>query len=277
MAKHIENDSNVLRGERFKIVCGILFPGRSRCDIGKELNHVSGTTIRNWEKGYPLPLDAVSRLEEMGASVPFLLRGEGEPLATIPDGSDHSLAGSGPNIKVDARRLAKVIGANLRHLRAERFPGWGGQKKFAEFLGITPNDLCVFEHGRQVPNRHKLSELSTKLDLGAEGLLNPLPGVKMPVAASPRVSPPSVQTKILSDHRVGELEQALARSEGKNEALAEQIRQQQQQIRELQEINSQLKGIIYSEDAPEAKLWRKRLFEQLNPSISELLANREAF
>lgn len=78
-----------------------------------------------------------------------------------------------------------VFGANLKHLRRQRFPGWGGQRRFADFLNLSPNDLSVYENGRAMPNEQRLEEMASRLSMTVDELKKPLAGVAAPKAEEP--------------------------------------------------------------------------------------------
>ena len=172
----------------------------------------------------------------------------------------------------DPKWLARVIGANLRHFRKKMFPGWGGQKQFAKFLGLAANDLCVYEYGRIVPNEARQEEIARRLGLTPEQLRLPLPGVVVPPS-----SPPGAATDAAWRTRVEEMQRSLARMEGRMEALQEELARQRERADRLQEANHVLRHLLYGDDSPEAKARRERVIEHLAPSIAELVGRRNEF
>ncbi|MDR1519810.1 MAG: hypothetical protein LBU23_06655 [Planctomycetota bacterium] len=182
----------------------------------------------------------------------------------------------------DPKLQARIIGANLRHLRKLRFPSWGGQKKFAEFLNLTANDLCVYEYGRAVPNELRLSEMAARLGMTAEELRRPLPGVKVPPPSSE--APAANLTAALSSRERGarleqieELKRDVARLEGRLEVLLEQNQAKEELIRQLREANYTLRDLLYVDDSSEAGERRGRLLRRLDPSIVDLAGRRDVF
>ncbi|MDR1613541.1 MAG: hypothetical protein LBT97_12285 [Planctomycetota bacterium] len=167
---------------------------------------------------------------------------------------------------------AEALAANLRHLRRERFRGWGGQRRFAEFLGISPNDLCVYEYGRALPNEQRLEDMAARLGLGPDALLRLLPGVNP--------SPPLSRAGTgLSGGQADEAERnvetellrrEMLRLEALNEVLKDRIASQERRIRELEGMNLALRGIVYAEDTPAGAERRRRLLEKLEPLFAGL-------
>lgn len=278
---------NTARGERFRDACRALFPGQPRVQVGERLGGVSGGTVRNWEIGQAPSPEALSCLEEFGVSLEWLLEGRGEMMAPAPAAKKKAPAGSGagaaqdkaavsPFATMEPKLLARVIGANLKHLRRQRFPRWGGQKRFAEFLGLSANDLCVYEYGRAVPNEYRLAAIAERLDMTPEELCRPLEGVAVPEAAAE--PPASPQETVPADGgEVEALRREIARLEGKLEMLAEQNAAQAERIERLQEADYALRHILYLDDSPDARERRGRLMERLDPTIRELVRKRDIF
>ena len=273
MTRTTRAEKDPIRGERFRAICQALFAGRSRSEMGRVLG-VSSGAIRNGEQGYPLSAEAIGSLEAHGASMAYLLRGEGSPLVAIPQepsgtkATEASSPTEAPVVAVDPgdpKWVARAIGANLRHFQKKMFPGWGGQKRFAEFLGLAANDLCVYEYGRIVPNESRQEEIARRLGLTPEQLRTPLPGVV--------VSPPTAVAR--SDAawqvRTEELQRSLARMEGRLEAMQEELIRQREQTERLREANIVLRHLLYGDDSPEARARRERVVECLAPSIADLV------
>lgn len=283
MARVVRSEKDEVRGERFRDICRKLFPGRSRADVGAVLGGVSVSTIRNWEKGYPVSLDVLSRLEQLGVSLAYLLRGEGPvaaqvqapaPISAAPD--PVAAAGHPPADAGDPKRLARIIGANLRHLRKKLFPGWGGQKKFAEYLGLAANDLCVYEYGRIVPNELRQEEMAKRLGLTLNELREPLPGVTVPpppTAVAGALEPAEQARRELE----GEIRQQVARLEGRLDAVQAQVRDQDERILRLQESNYALRLLLYEAMPSENRERREALMERLEQSIRDLSRRRDSF
>lgn len=187
---------------------------------------------------------------------------------------------------IENRQLAKIIGANLKFLRKQRFPGWGGQRRFADFLNLSPNDLCVYEYGRSAPNEQRLEEIAARLDLDAGQLRTPLPGVtpdkgkKTSADMDEDELPDSEISSISSEEwrqRVEELERQIARLEGRIEVYEKMEERLNSRVNELQEANFILRNLLYVEDTPEARERRDRVLERLGPSMSEMVKLHEAF
>ncbi len=276
MGRLTRGEKNAGRGERFRDIWRGLFPGQPRAYAGEMLGGVSGGTIRNWELGGAFPETALERLRELGVSLDYLLRGEGSPMIEN-DGED--AAAEPASEAADPRRIARIIGANLKHIRKQRFPGWGGQKKFADFLGLSPNDLCVYEYGRSAPNEHRIGEIAARLGMTLDELRAPLPDV---VVAPVPTRPASGEGSLAGSEKawrakVDELKRSLARLEGRLEAMEEQNAGLNKRIEEMREENFMLRSLLYGDDSPEAKKRRQLLFEHLTPAIVELVKRRGAF
>lgn len=270
---------NPARGERFRAICRGLFPGQSRASVAQLLGGVSGGTIRNWELGHGVSEDALARLEEMGVSLEYLLDGEGPPMIPRPEGAetpDGNGADASPS--PDPKLQARVVGANLKHLRKQRFPGWGGQKRFAAFLGISANDLCVYEYGRGLPNEQRLDEIAARLELSPDDLRRPLPGVTVarPPQANHLTGPLASAEKAWRE-KADELRQTVARLEGRLSLLEEQNADLSEQVKDLREANYVLRNLLYVEESTEARQRRDRVLEKLAPSIGELVRKSEVF
>ena len=177
----------------------------------------------------------------------------------------------------DSKSLARVVGANLAFLRKQRFPGWGGQKRFAEFLGLTPNELCIYEYARCVPNEKRLEDIASKLGLAPEDLLRPLKGVLVPDDVSRLDGGMSTPREKRLERRIGELKEMLAKLEGRCEAIEEQNRNLLAENRDLREANIVLGNLLYFDDSPEARARRDRLLERLGPSMAKLVKDPAAF
>ncbi len=175
----------------------------------------------------------------------------------------------------DSKALARVIGANLKHLRKRKFPGWGGQKRFADFLNINPNDLCVYEYGRSAPNEQRLEEFARLLELPVDALRRPLPGVKA-LPADAAAGPMTVAEQVWRE-RIDGLKQTVARLEGRLEATEEQNRRLEEQAAKLREANYVLRGLLYSGDSKDAIERRQRVLERLDASMTQLMRNPEEF
>ena len=173
---------------------------------------------------------------------------------------------------MDSKRRARVIGSNLRFLRKQRFPGWGGQKNFADFLGISPNDLCAYEYGRTSPSEFRLEDIAKRLGIASRTLMAPLPGV----TPLPPGEPASAPEKDWRD-QVDKLRQDMARLEGRNEILREQIAEREGHIQRLQEANYLLRDLLYADSTPEAAARRSKMLERISPSIAELIHKSEEF
>jgi transcriptional regulator with XRE-family HTH domain len=246
------------------------FLGLNRAGIARKLGVVSPGTVRDWEAGAGFSRETLVRLESLGVSMGYLLGGAGTPLG-------------GPVEKVPSPAPlpspAEALAANLRHLRRERFRGWGGQRRFAEFLGISANDLCVYEYGRSLPNEQRLEDMAAKLGLGPNVLLSLLPGVNP--------SPPfSKAGTDLSDGKANEaarngeaelLRREMLRLEAMNEVLKDRIASQEKRIRELEGINLALRGIVYAEDTFAGAERRRRLLEKLDPFFAGLPGGHDIF
>lgn len=280
MARTKRSERDVSRGERFRAVCQRLFPGRPRAFVAERLGGVSGGSIRNWELGQSISPEALTLLERLGVSMDYLLRGEGEQM--LPPADMAAVTAPVPSDADDPKYLARVMGANLKHLRKQRFSGWGGQKKFADFLGISANDLCVYEYGRGLPNEQRLAAIALKVELTPEQLRQPLPGVVVPPPPAPvdrtgYLSGQAAGTDAALRERVDDLKRQVARLEGRLEASQEQIVRQQEQIRKLQEANYALRHLLYVNDSPDSQRRRERLLESLEPTIAELTKWNEVF
>ncbi len=268
MARKKRAEKDEARGRRFREICQTLFPGQPRAYIAGKLGDVSGGSIRNWELGLSISPDAMAILERLGASMDYLLLGEGELMSSAAGA--HAVPGRAGGDPEDQKNVARVIGANLKHLRHQRFAGWGGQKKFADFLGISPNDLCVYEYGRSVPNEERLAMIGQRLELTPEQLRRPLPGVVVQSRA------PSVENAALPvgerllRERLDEMRQQVARLEGRLEAAQEQITALREENSALREANYSLRHVLHVEDLPEARARRERLMERLEPGLAEL-------
>lgn len=280
MARLARGEKDSERGKRFRAIWQGLFPGQPRAYAGEMLGGISGGTIRNWELGGALPVEVLTRLEQLGVSLDYLLRGEGSPMRETAHDSGGTAAAT-PSAEAaapDPKRLARIIGANLKHLRKQRFPGWGGQKKFADYLGLSANDLCVYEYGRSMPNEHRLEEIAGRLGLAAGDLCRPLPDVTVAAApaAAAAAGPLASSEKAWRD-RVDELKRTVARLEGRLEVMEEQNAQLNRKVDELQEANYTLRNLLYVDDTPEARGRRDALLERLGPAIADLVKRREVF
>ncbi|MDR1534546.1 MAG: helix-turn-helix domain-containing protein [Planctomycetota bacterium] len=178
---------------------------------------------------------------------------------------------------MDSKRLARIVGANLRFLRKRRFPGWGGQKKFAEFLGLTPNDLCVYEYARSLPNEQRMEEMARNLGIPVEDLLRPLPGVTVPKGASSQSDDKAFPAGAELRERLEELKEELARLQGRCEVIQEQNRNLVKENQGLREANTVLRNLLYFDDSPEARERRERLLSRLTPSMADLARVPEVF
>lgn len=176
---------------------------------------------------------------------------------------------------MESKELARVIGANLKFLRKQKFPGWGGQKRFADFLGINPNDLCVYEYGRSVPNEQRLNDFAGILGLTADALRSPLPGVKVPPAMS--LAGPTAASERVWRERVDELKQTVARLEGKLEATQAQVAHLEDQASKLREANYVLRSLLYADDTEDATRRRQRVLERLDVSTAQLMRLPDEF
>lgn len=269
---------DLARGERFRAICQGLFPGQPRAAIAEMFGGVSGGTIRNWELGYNLSSDALSRLEDMGVSIVYLLKGEGPPMIPLPDAPDSIPEIGEESFPSDPKYLAKVVGANLKYLRKQRFPGWGGQKRFAAFLGISANDLCVYEYGRGLPNEQRLAEMASRLQMTPEDLFRPLPGITVaPPPKADYLTGPLASAERAWREKADELRQTAARLEGRLEILESQNTQLYEMVQNLQEANYVLRNLLYVEDSPEASKRREKMLGRLAPSIAELVKKVETF
>ena len=196
-----------------------------------------------------------------------------EAMGESPDSPD--LAPSAPAMpegESDPKRLARIIGANLRHYRRKLYPNWGGQKKFAEFLGLAANDLCVYEYGRIVPNESRQEEIARRLNITVEQLRTPIPGV----AALPP-APPRTAAEAAWQARMEELRRVIARLEGRLEAMQDELRREHERAEQLREANYTLRHLLYGDDSPEARERRERVISRLAPSIAELVRKREEY
>lgn len=278
-AKRIEKD--VERGVRFQKIRHALFPGQPRVQVGASLGGVSGGTVRNWELGRTPSPEALSALEGLGISLEYLLHGTGGMHASPSAESQLEPETAGTQLAVlNPKLLARIIGANLRHLRRERFPHWGGQKKFADYLGISPNDLCVYEYGRAVPNESRLQEMAERLELTPDELCRPLEGVLVPEEGEERGREgederEGEESELLD--RIEELKREVAHLEGRMELLQEQNEGQERRIRQLQEANFVMRDLIYANDSSEAKERREQIFSRISPAITDLVKHGEAF
>lgn len=277
-AKRAEKD--VDRGDRFQKIRRELFPGQPRVQIGQALGGVSGGTIRNWELGQAPSPEALSILEGMGVSLDYLLYGKA-PMLTPPNTEQRNeMETAGTELAVtNPKLLAKIIGANLRHIRALRFPNWGGQKKFADYLNISANDLCVYEYGRAVPNESRLNDMAARLGISADELCRPLGGVTVSEAdvTDSRRDAQTVREESELLDRIEDLKREVARLEGRVELLQEQNASQEERMQKLQEANYVLRDLLYTDNSPEAKNRREQLFSRISPSISELVRQSEVF
>lgn len=256
------------RGERFVEVCRLLFPGLNRTELAKELGGVSAGTLRNWEAGQGISRTILSRLEGMGISLDYLLHGIGQPLSTLER-----------KVTPDALSPAETLAANLRHLRRKRFHGWGGQRRFAEFLGISANDLCVYEYGRAIPNEQRLEDMARRLELAPEALLRLLPDAE-PTPPPARAATDFSEARMAAmerSEREDKLQREVARLEAMNEVLRHQATAREERIRDLEAANLTLRSVIFMEDTPEGAERRRRLLESFEQSIAELIGKREVF
>ncbi|MCC8191011.1 MAG: helix-turn-helix domain-containing protein [Planctomycetes bacterium] len=256
-------DNDPERGRRFMEICDRLFPGVSRAELAEKLGGVSSGTIRNWEIGRGLSRGILARLESLGVSLEYLLHGTGQPLTAPRDDAE-------PATPPPALSPAEALAANMRHLRKERFPGWGGQRRFAEFLGISANDLCIYEYGRALPNEQRLEDMAARLGLEPDSLVRLLPGVA-PVRSSPPTSAVAVMDSRVDDAGQRELEtlrREIAVLQAKNEVLQAQVAAQEERIHELREANFALRSAFYLENTPEGAERRRRLLEKLEASLT---------
>ena len=186
-----------------------------------------------------------------------------------------SIAKSGPRPPLphlDSKTRARVIGANLRFLRRERFPGWGGQKNFADFLGISPNDLCAYEYARTAPSELRLEDVAGRLGLTPAELMTPLPGV----TPLPPDAPIPAKERDWRE-QADELARDVARLEGGNAVLREQLDERDRRIQLLQEANYILRSLLYSDATPEAATRRRKVLERLSPAMADLIRKHEEF
>ena len=267
MARRKRSEKDESRGERFCEICERLFPGQPRAYIAEMLGNVSGGSIRNWEMGQSIAPDALLILERMGVSLDYLMRGEGEPMLPVDNIPAPQPTPAQPEME-DQRYTARAIGANLKYLRQQRYSGWGGQKKFADFLGINPNDLCVYEYGRSVPNEERLTQIADRLGITAEQLLHPLPGVTVPPAISSDTVVMPAGDKMVRE-RLDELRRQVARLEGRIEAAQDQIASLRSENQSLRDVNYGLRHLLFSDDSPDGKARREQMLESLEPSIAE--------
>lgn len=274
MAREARSQKDAARGERFRSICRELFPGQSRASIGERLGGMSGGSVRNWEQGYSIAPDALAELTRLGVSLEFLLEGRGEPMLFRTGPSVGA-----PELPAPPHKLAaRIIGANLKLLRKQRFSGWGGQRRFADFLNITPNDLCVYEYGRSAPSEQRLEEMARRLGMTAEQLQQPLPGVEMPSPAMGEMDlGPLAASERIWRERVDDLKQTVARLQGRLEATEEQNARLEEQNARLREANYVLRNLLYVDDTDEARMRRDRVLERLEPSITQLVKQPEIF
>lgn len=281
-AKRVDKDTQL--GARFLEIRHALFPGQPRVQVGLALGGVSGGTVRNWELGRTPSPEALAALEGMGISLEYLLHGKG-PMhlpPTVETQIEPETAGVQLAV-LNPKLLARIIGANLRHIRRERFPHWGGQKKFADFLGISANDLCVYEYGRAVPNEPRLHEIAERLEMSVDDLCRPMDGVTIPEEdddqrnqiRNTQVIRREEESELLD--RIEELKREAAHLQGKVELLQELNAAQEERIRKLQEANYVLRDLIYASDSPEVQARREQLFSRISPAISDLVKHGDAF
>ena len=165
--------------------------------------------------------------------------------------------------------------ANMRHLRRDRYPGWGGQRRFAEFLGISPNDVSVYEYGRALPNEARLDEIAGKLGFTAGELLNPLPGVDFDSVPKRGGSAAKALAEEVGAGNEESARWEIAKLTAKVELLQEQLAAREERIRELEEANIVLRSAYYLEDTPDAAERRKQLLERLAPTIAGLMKEQD--
>ncbi|MDR2390611.1 MAG: helix-turn-helix domain-containing protein [Planctomycetota bacterium] len=258
------------RGGRFREICGLLFPGLTRTEIARKLGVVSSGAMRNWEAGSGFSSSTLARLEKLGASRDYLLAGAGTPLDGPVEKAPPPVPSPSP---------AEALAANLRHLRKERFRGWGGQRRFAEFLGISPNDLCVYEYGRALPNEQRLEDMATRLGFKPNELLRLLPGVN-PSSLLSRAGtdlPGGKADEAARNGGVGLLRREMLRLEAMNEVLRDLIASQEKRIRELEGMNLALRGIVYAEETPAGSDQRRKVLERLGLLFAELAEGHDIF
>jgi len=152
------------------------------------------------------------------------------------------------------------------------FPEWGGQKRFAEFLGLSANDLCAYEYGRMAPNERRQEDIARRLGLSAAQLRSPLPGVAVPPPARGRAADGTAWQP-----QIDELRRALARQEGRLEALREELARERGRTAALQEANYALRHLLYGDDSPEARARRERVLGRLAPSIADWVRQSGGF
>lgn len=191
------------------------------------------------------------------------------------DMDQSSEARSSLSAETDPKMLARVIGANLKYLRKQKFPGWGGQKRFADFLKVNPNDLCVYEYGRSAPNEQRLEDFAKLLDLRPDDLRSPLPGVK--VLPADKGGAPMAAVEHVWRDRVDSLKQMVAKLEGKLEVMEDQNQRLEEQVAKLREANFVFRSLLYTDDTDEAEQRRKRVLERLDSSIARLMGHPEEF
>ncbi|MDR3211647.1 MAG: hypothetical protein LBU79_07010 [Planctomycetota bacterium] len=178
----------------------------------------------------------------------------------------------------NSKNLSEIFSANLTHLRRQLFPGWGGQKRFAEFLGLTPNDISSYKYGRCLPSEERLQDIATRLGMTPEDLCRPLPGVKQtPLPTGKTEDDAALVAEAAWQEREAELKHAVARLEGMVEVLQGQNEQQNKLLNQLQEANFVLRDLLYVGDAPEAKRRREEILERVSPEIIKLVRLSEAF
>ncbi len=58
-------------------------------------------------------------------------------------------------------KLKSTIGANIRALRYNKFPGVGGAKKCAESFGVSQQQWSPWECGKRLPTETKIAEIAS--------------------------------------------------------------------------------------------------------------------
>ena len=73
-------------------------------------------------------------------------------------------------------QLRRNIGANLRRLRMQLFPGRGGAQTCARAFGVSPQQWSPWERGLRTPDENRLARLAAFFGVSVEELMLEVPG-----------------------------------------------------------------------------------------------------
>lgn len=69
-----------------------------------------------------------------------------------------------------SERLRNIIANNIRQCRLRKYPGWGGSKRCAEALGVSPQQWSPWERGKRTPDEYRLALIAEHFGVTIEYL-----------------------------------------------------------------------------------------------------------